>query len=337
MSIMNPDWLPYANMDFDDVNKLTSTNTGVDTCAANATALGDSIATTFNGFTTLADKDWELRVQLTGRNPSGRAWVGIVPGEFAFNEAVESVANWQYCLHVSTEVQSNLTPPHPANSVYIYEGSLIPKTWVDGVWTSTDQVIRIINLGGVVCYYVDSLLIYRSLSPASADVEAVVMFGCHDMAAIAELVTGPGVGIGTGAIERGDDVGFGCEAAWQFPSPNALPLPPVAGAPIPVRFQEIAPAWNEYGHSFADQSSRHASKLSSPIRTFEIEWDGLSVAEAAILDAHYESTSSGVGFAMTSPHTQETILGCRYTSYTRGPHVRYWSQSRQARIIKYAV
>jgi hypothetical protein len=336
MAIQSSTWVVYDNATVSG-GTISNDNTGTDTCSANATALGDSIATTLNGFSDLVDQDWELRVRLSGRNPSGRAWVGILPIDFAFTSEVESIANWTYCLHISTETLTTATPPHPANTVYVYEGSTIPKTWVDGAWTSTDQVIRIINLGGVVCYYVDSLLIYRSLTSAPADIEAVVMLGCHNMVATAELVTGPAVGIGSGAIDQGDTVAFGCDAAWQFPSPNPLPLPPVAGAPIPVRFQEVAPAWNEYGHSFADQSSRHASKLSAPIRTFEIEWDGLSVEQAAILDAHYESTSSGVGFAMTSPHTNETILGCRYTSYTRGPHVRYWSQSRQARIIKYAV
>lgn len=338
MAINNPDWLPNENMEFSGTT-LSSKNTGVDTCSANATAYGDAYATTFNGFAFLDDQDWEFRARLTGRVPSGRAWIGIASGDVQYSETlILDPTNWRYCLHVSTETQTDVQPPHPANSVYIFEGSTTPKTWVDGIWTSSGQVIRLLNLGGVLCYYVDNLLIYRSLIPLEYPMEAVVMFGCHDMVAEdAEIVTGPSVGIGSGAVDRGPDSGGGCLGPWQFPSPGTFPLPPVAGAPIPVRFQETTPEWNEYGQQFADQSGRYNSRTAGAVRTFEVDWDGLDPAQVALLDNHYESTASGVSFVMTDPHTQELITGCRYLSYTRGPHVRYWSQSRQARIIKYPV
>jgi len=68
---------------------------------------------------------------------------------------------------------------------------------------------------------------------------------------------------------------------------------------------------------------------------FEVEWDGLSEANAQMLDAHYDSTGGGLSFSIVYPHTGETITGCRYASYTRSPHTRYWSQSRSATIIRY--
>lgn len=337
MAIGGPAWQIYSNVTVTETS-VTNDNAGTDTCSANATAYGDAIAYSFNGFTGRDDDDWEFRVTLSGRNPSGRAWVGIASTDVVYSSLIEDPTNWRYCLHVSTETQTNVQPPHPANSVYIFEGSTTPKTWADGIWLSNGQVIRILNLGGVVCYYVDSLLIYRSLVPLQYPLEAVVMLGCHGMSAInTEIVTGPGVGIGTGAIDEGPDSGGGCLGPWQFPSPGTFPLPPVAGAPIPVRFQETTPEWNEYGQQFADQSGRYNSRTAGAVRTFEVDWDGLDPAQVALLDAHYESTASGVSFVMTHPHTQELITGCRYLSYTRGPHVRYWSQSRQARIIKYPV
>ena len=328
MAIEQPGWYSLGNVTITG-STVTANNGGVDSCFANSGGAPDAGAAGFNQYLSNTE-NWEFRCQLSGRNPNGRAFIGLTLDDTL------NFTQWEYCLHVSTETLTSAIPPHPANSVYIYEGSSTAKAWADGIWTNDGQVIRIQNLGGVVRYFLDCTLIYRSLISPSDNLTPIIGFGCHDMQIInPEIVTGPAVGVGSGAIAEGESFGSGCSAPWTIPTPTALPQPPTVGAPIATRFQEVVSRWDEYTAQFGDGSSASDTTRTNQIRMFEVEWDGLSATEAALLDAHYDSTSGGLSFSMIDPHTDEVITGCRYGSYTLSPHTKYWSQNRQATIVKF--
>lgn len=334
MAIENPAWIAYSNVAVSGYT-ITNTNAGINGCYAGAMGMGDALATTLNGFADLVDEDWEVTFQLSGRNPNGRAYLGLCSAEVAVGADVKNYVNWTHCLYISTETNTGAEPPHPAGTVYIYEKSATPKIWFDGIWQSSGAVVSIRCLGGVITYLVGDRILYRSITAPVYPLEAVVAMACHNMVVTAQIVSGPNVGVGSGQIAEGSSTGTGCAATWTFPAPSALPQPPTANAPIPIRFQETINQWQEYNQEFANKASVSNTKLKSPVRMFEVEWDGLSAEQAAMLDAHYDSTSGGIYFAMTNPHTDEELLFCRYASYSRTAHTRFWSQSRQATIIKY--
>ena len=103
--------------------------------------------------------------------------------------------------------------------------------------------------------------------------------------------------------------------------------------PIPVRFQEVAVNWGEFEQRFATGIGDVNTLQRTPIRRFEIEWDGLTPEQAGALDAHYERSHAGLSFTMT--YRGEVLTNCRYMSYSRTDHTRYWVQSRQATIVRY--
>lgn len=308
-------------------NDLSNDNGGSDNCFTNASGTGDSGGSSVE--TIDSAQDWEFRCTL-GPNPSGRTFVGIQDGTFSLD-----FADWQYCLHISTELNTSGTP-HPANSLFVYEGPVPNKTYLDGVWSNDSQTLRIICRNNQVKYYLDCTYIYTSPTAPSYPLYAVASMACHDSTVLdAQFITGPGVGTGTAGMTEGAETGDACSPSWVIPTPTAMPQPPTAGAPRAVRFQEIAPVWGEFGHSFGDGSPNYNTIQTSRIRRFEVDWNGLDATQAALLDAHWESTRGGLSFSITNPHTAETVTGCRYESYTRSSHQRYWSQTRSATIIKY--
>lgn len=126
----------------------------------------------------------------------------------------------------------------------------------------------------------------------------------------------------------------GCELAWVMPTPN--PYPTAAnGGPIPVYFDEIRPEWGEFGREFADGNPAYNTIQTSRIRHFVFEYDGLDQAQAQVLDDHYNSTRGGLSFTLVHQRTGEIITGVRYEGYSRGPHVRVWSQTRSVKLVKY--
>lgn len=307
---------------------LVNDNTGSNNCFTNAGGTGDSGGRSVEGITTA--QDWEFRCTL-GPNPSGRTFVGL-SGSFSLDFSL-----WQYCLHVSTENNTSGTP-HPPNSVFVYEGNVPNKTYADAIWTNNEQVLRIVCRAGQVRYYVDCLWLYASPTAPTYPLYAVASMACHNSRVKnAQFVTGPGVGasIGGTIYIQGSETGDACSPSWTIPTPTALPQPPTAGAPRASRFQEIAPLWGEFGQQFADRSSNFNTIQTVRIRRFEVEWTGLTATEAATLDAHYDSTSAGLAFSITVPHTAEVISGCRYQDYGNPGHRRAFMQSRRATIVKY--
>lgn len=329
-------------------NVVVTTNTGTNSCSANAANMPDAIAYSSNAFFRMDDASWELvftagswnESTLTftpgGRIPAGRFYVGLCSADVALTSDVASLVNWSHCVYVSTETWSAAQPPHPPKSVYIYEKSSSPIAWLDGIWTDTAQKIILKQQGGTISYYLDNRMIYRSIVRVTYPLELTVALGCHNQAMRVEMIYGPNVGVGTGEIAPGGQQSIPEAAIWTFPAPSTLPQPTSnPPGPLQSRFQEVVTDWQNYSQRFADQTLVGNSALNKPIRIFEIEWEGLSAAEAAMLDAHYDSTSGGISFAMTDPHTGEFLTNCRYASYSRGPHVKYWSQTRQATVIKY--
>jgi hypothetical protein len=331
VAIPESGWENLGNVTISSDGRFIARNTGgTNQCGPDTIAAGNSGAAT-RSQDLLLSSDWELRATLARLGGNGRSWFGLTSATPSLN-----FATWEFCFAINGPVLTNTTPPHPAGTIFIYEGSTTPVAWADGAWTNTGQQIRIVNFGGFVYYYLDCTKIYRSLRNPTASLEAVAVLGCHNMQfENVEIVVGPGIGIGSGAIAEGASAGSGCTAAWTLPTPSALPQPPTVGAPVPVRFQEVTPNWETYTTKFADNTQRANTQLRQQIRMFEVEWDGLSEANAQMLDAHYDSTGGGLSFSIVYPHTGETVTGCRYASYTRSPHTRYWSQTRTATIIRY--
>ena len=125
-----------------------------------------------------------------------------------------------------------------------------------------------------------------------------------------------------------------CAYDWTIPTPTAFPLPSVGG-PQFTMFKEVTPQWSEFGQAFGDGKPWFGTIQTTRIRYFEVEWDGLSSADATTLDNHHNSTRGILSFTVTVPRTAEVITNVRYASYTRSSHTRYWSQSRSARLVKY--
>jgi hypothetical protein len=296
---------------------------GADNCFTDASGTGDAGAISNES---VASGDFEFGCTLGPlAGEAGRSFVGLA-SSFSLNFAV-----WQYCFHVSTELNTSGTP-HPVDSVFVYEGSPPNKTYLDGAWDE-GKLLRIVCQGGMVRYYLDSLLVYTSATAPSYPLYAVASLACLGKTVIDPyFITGS-----AGApCEAGDEVGDGdCSLPWTIPTPSAFPLPS-NGGPRPARFEEIEGEWNNFSQKFADGFEQSGGIQTSPIRRFAVEWDGLSQVEAAALDAHWNSTRGGLKFTVTHPHTAEVITGVRYRSYTRSPHRKVWAQARSAELVKYA-
>lgn len=125
-----------------------------------------------------------------------------------------------------------------------------------------------------------------------------------------------------------------CETAWTLPAPSAYPTVALSG-PRPLYFDELEPDWGNYGKLFPDMTPNFSTLQSAKVRRFIFRYDGLSEAEAAILDDHYESTRGGLSFAFTQPRTSEALTGVRYEGRPESNHTKVWSQSRVVRLVKY--
>ncbi|MFZ9311167.1 MAG: hypothetical protein ACO24O_06675 [Arenimonas sp.] len=125
-----------------------------------------------------------------------------------------------------------------------------------------------------------------------------------------------------------------CAQAWTFPAINPYPVPD-SGGPQYIFFNEVAPDWGEFGREFPDGTPAHNTMQTASVRRFVFRYAGLSQADAAILDAHYESTRGAISFTLVHPRTDEVITGVRYEAYSRGEHKRIWSQSRDVRLVKF--
>jgi len=292
-------------------------NAGSDNCFTNASGSGDAGARSNE---TISSGNWEFQCTL-GPSPSGRSFVGISRGTYSTD-----FTTWDYCIHVSTESNTTGTP-HPADSIFIYEGSPPNLTYLDGVWDE-GKLLRIVCENNVVRYYLDSLLIHTS-----SKAPVYPLFACVSLACLNKTVVDPKfiTSAGTGACEQGNVSLGGCADGWTIPTPSALPT----GGIKFTYFQEIEGEWGEHGQPFPDGVPNFTTIQTAAVRKFDVEWDGLTEAEAQTMDAHFDSTSGGLKFTITHPHTSETITGVRYESYNRTEHEKVWAQKRTARLVKY--
>lgn len=314
-------WTSLTNASIDGDGDLEK-DAGANECYTNASGTGDGGAKSTE---TVTSGDWAFECTL-GPDPSGRTFVGVQHGTFSLD-----YANWDYCIHVSTELNTSSTP-HPVDSIFIYEGGGANKTYRDGIWNEGD-ILRIECLNGVVRYYCNCLLLYTSSQAPTYPLYFVASLACLSRTVVDAAYYTGGAALGTFVSERGGTTGTGCTAPWTFPTPTALPFTP--GSTRYTYFDEIEGDWGEHGQKFPDGNPAHNTIQTAAVRRFIVEWDGLSAADAATLDAHYDSTSGGAKFTMVHPRTAESISGCRYESYERTEHVKYWAQKRTAKIVKY--
>lgn len=311
-------WQNLTNAVLDGSGNLEK-NAGADNCFTNASGTGDGGA---RSVASITSGDFEFGCTL-GPSPSGRSFVGL-----ASSFSVD-FTTWQYCIHVSTELNTSGTP-HPVDSIFIYEGSPPNKVYWDGIWDE-GKLLRIVCVNGVVRYYLDSLLLYTSLAAPSYPLYAVASLAC-----LSRTVVNPYFITGSSGApcNRGTDSGEVCSDPWTIPTPAVLPLA-AAGGPQQSYFQEIEPDWGNFQQMFGDGKQVANTIQTARVRRWLVRWEGLSVTDAATLDAHWESTSGGLSFSMTDPHTSESITHVRYEDYQRPDHEKQWAQTRIAKLVKY--
>ena len=315
MAIIDVTWTNLVNTAVDfygDLEKISGTND----CGTNATAAGDAGAWSQQTITA-ADGDWEFRCTLGPSSNSGRTFIGLTSNPFSLD-----FATWASCLYVSTVAASG-PPAHPANTLQIFEGMAPGLIAFDGVWNE-GRLLRFVCRSGHLRYYLGSQHLFTSGQALVYPLRAITSIACLNKTVLdAQILTA-----------RGQIRGPADASPWTIPTPAALPLAS-SGGPRHSYFQETEADWNEIRSEFRTGGSLTRSLQSAPVRAFEIRWDGLSEAEALLLDTHWQSTSGGLPFTLIHPQTGEVITGVRYIGYARSSHQRVWSQERSARLVKH--
>lgn len=160
------------------VNAITNSdgnlekNAGLDECYTDASGTGDAGAWTVQ---TIDSGDFEVQwtFRAADSGPSGRSFLGLTNGSFSIDFTA-----WDYCMHVSTEENVSGTP-HPAHSVFVYEGAPPNKAFLDGVWEEGDT-LRITCQSGVVKYWYKGQLLYTSPTAPSYPLRIVASLACLD-------------------------------------------------------------------------------------------------------------------------------------------------------------
>lgn len=147
-------------------NSLKKT-TGFNNCYTDASGTGDAGGWTLEQ---IAGGNWEVNFTL-GPDPSGRSFVGLTDGSFSLD-----FTTWDYCIHVSTEANTSGTP-HPANSIFVYEGAPPNKAFLDGVWNEGDN-LKIKCSNGVITYWHKTTLIYTSSRTPNYPMRVIASLAC---------------------------------------------------------------------------------------------------------------------------------------------------------------
>lgn len=118
--------------------------------------------------------------------------------------------------------------------------------------------------------------------------------------------------------------------------PGSFPTDSSIGQ-IHLYFEEMRPqAVVRQSAPFGDNGRDISIAASTKTRRFSIYWDGLTLVQAAILDAHLDAASysddegSAYTFNFTLPTTGETVAGVRYAKGGyRTSHSKQWVQRRE--------
>lgn len=126
-----------------------------------------------------------------------------------------------------------------------------------------------------------------------------------------------------------------------FGDPGPYPIPALSTAngigPVWLKFHQFQPAYAEVTekHEYEDGgASFQTANDTGPIR-WAIEYDGLSAAEVAVLDAHRNDAMGEVyGFDLTNPRTSVTYTDVHFDEGWSEDHQKTWVNSRAVRLIK---
>lgn len=91
---------------------------------------------------------------------------------------------------------------------------------------------------------------------------------------------------------------------------------------------------------FEDQGADMLQTAASPPQIWELDYDGLTEAQAKVLDDHYASANGQyLGFQFVEPRnvpfttTGSTFTDVHYFSFEKS-HGKYWTQARKIVLIK---
>lgn len=105
---------------------------------------------------------------------------------------------------------------------------------------------------------------------------------------------------------------------------------------LPEQFQIASTVYADGGRDFMLQAGGNG------IKTWVLDYQGMTEVEAAILDAHAYSAKlpegdgpSAFSFNFRDRDTATLYSGVRYLRYERVPHARKWVQSRRVTLVKY--
>jgi hypothetical protein len=119
-------------------------------------------------------------------------------------------------------------------------------------------------------------------------------------------------------------------------SPGTFPLP-AAGGPRYLYFHQFQQDWSAVTdkHIYEDGGASFVMRNDEgPIR-WTIRYDGLSLTEAATLDAHRADAGGEVfGFQLVNPRTSVTYTGVHYDEEYAEDHEKTWINSREIHLIK---
>lgn len=114
------------------------------------------------------------------------------------------------------------------------------------------------------------------------------------------------------------------------------------GGPRPLKYFKRA---KDYGkvtvvNEYEDGGASFNSSAADVPQEWMLFYDGLTEAQAAVLDAHYNLNQMATGFPFQEPRnepfttTGTTYTDVHYAEYERPEHNKYTVQSRRVKLIK---
>lgn len=108
---------------------------------------------------------------------------------------------------------------------------------------------------------------------------------------------------------------------------SAFPTPD-QGGPVINRQVNVTPDYKVINYDFDSGARRSNVTPCGPMR-FQLEYQGLTEAEAAIIDAHFDLAKGKTNdFSFYDERTGHVYTGVRYEAFGKGQHQRYFVQSR---------